>query len=114
MNHLTARTTHYWDAVYSMTDNYQNDRSPSAGWQYDADGRVLLSTEMGYSYDAAGNLISFGDITSGITEQQMDADELRARAEGKEFNEQTWAWETEKLAYVTSSVLGGAAVTEII
>ena len=112
LNHLTVRTTSHWNQNYSSTDSFQNDRR--TGGTYDEDGRELLSPELNYTYDAAGNLISFGDLSTSQTGQRMDGDGRVVWSQRQSFNEQTWQWQTEKTAYyVNSSVLGGAPVTEV-
>jgi YD repeat-containing protein len=114
MNHLTGRTTSYWDENHTLADEYVNDRNTYPLWSYDADGRVMVSPDVSYVYDAMGSAISFGDFSEVKTDQKFDGDGRRVRSEQWQFNEGTWAWESQRVTYyVSSSVLGGSVVTEL-
>jgi YD repeat-containing protein len=69
MGHLIMREIRQWDRYDTTgTETYTNNRR--AGWQYDADGR-LLSGNGYYYYDAAGQIYSFGDGDPYKTDQQL-------------------------------------------
>ena len=55
MNHLTARTTHYWDQESSSVSAYVNDRNTDVlDRGVGAAGNMLRSSDTTYNYDAAG------------------------------------------------------------
>jgi hypothetical protein len=57
-------------------ESYRDNRR--TGWTYDADGR-LLSGSNDFTYDAAGQITSFGFADPEITDQQFDGDRRRAK-----------------------------------
>ncbi|MDT4956163.1 MAG: hypothetical protein QOJ02_4301 [Acidobacteriota bacterium] len=105
-------TTSYWDEYHTLSDQYVNDRNTNPSWSYDADGRVLWGDETGYLYDASGNVTSFGDFAEVKTNQVFDGEGRRVRSEEWKFNESVWQSQSVTY-YLTSSVLGGAVVTEL-
>jgi YD repeat-containing protein len=109
MNHLTNRTTLYWDHDYSSSDSYVNDRG--VGWSYDASGRILGNPYASYLYDAAGQMISVGVDNS--TTQSFDGDGQRVKTVEETFNEYTWQYQYETKYYIRSSMLGGRVITEM-
>lgn len=113
MNHLTMLERHNWDRLDgSGPDTVVNNRVE--GWTYDADGRALIASTGYYVYDAAGRVLSFGDDAPYKTEQEFTGEGRRAKTVERRFDDQTNQWVTEKITYyVTSSVLGGALVTEL-
>src|SRR6185437_13204961 len=79
MGHLKLRQIRQWDRSYSTgIDTYVNNRRQ--GWQYDADGRLLSSSSSTYTYDAAGQITSFGDSDPYKTDQQLDGDGRRIKS----------------------------------
>ena len=114
LSHLTGRTTRHWDEYRSLADQYANDRNTHPLWSYDADGRVLNNPNVAYVYDASGSAIAFGDFGEFKTDQKFDGDGKRVRSEEWKFDESSWSWQSERVTYyLTSSVLGGAVVTEL-
>jgi YD repeat-containing protein len=113
MNHLTTLARQHWDRIDgSGPDTVVNNRIQ--GWTYDSDGRVIAGSNGSYSYDAAGRVLSFGDAEPYQTDQQFTGDGRRAKTVERRFDDQTDQWVTQKITYyVTSSVLGGALVTEL-
>jgi YD repeat-containing protein len=104
-DHLTSRTGHYWyrESGETYTATYKNNRNETAGWLYDADGRltqskVFTSTSgttpvtQNFTYDAAGQRTDAG---------KYDGDGRRVQAsDGKRYD-------------LRSSALGGNSITEI-
>ncbi len=98
--HCMAPQTNYSSA------NYANNHNTATGWNYDADGRLLGSTDGGanftYGFDAAGQLISSTEPGRNIS-QSLDGDGLRAK----------WVENGVTTYYVRSSALGGQTIVEL-
>jgi YD repeat-containing protein len=106
IGHLTLREVRQWDRFDTTgTETYTNNRR--TGWQYDADGRLLSGSSGMYTYDAAGQVASFGDDDPYRTDQQLDGDGRRVKTTLRSFDPNTSQWTTEKVTYyIHSSVLG--------
>jgi YD repeat-containing protein len=98
--HCMAPQTNY------SSSNYTNNRNTATGWNYDADGRLLASSEGGanftYAFDAAGQLISNTEPGRTIS-QGLDGDGLRAK----------WVENGSITYYVRSSALAGQTIVEL-
>ena len=84
--HLTSRDVLQWDRHDLTLDSYVNNRR--VGWTYDADGRVVAGSNI-FTYDAAGQLISFGFADPHQTDQQFDGDGQRAKTVLKTYDTST-------------------------
>lgn len=111
MGHLTLRELRHWDR-YDTTGNetYINNRRQY--WQYDADGR-LLSGSSQYTYDAAGQVSTFGDGDPYETDQQLDGDGRRIKSVQRRYDLQTNQWVTEKITYYIHSSVIGEPISEV-
>jgi hypothetical protein len=111
MGHLTLRELRHWDR-YDTTGNetYANNRR--VGWQYDPDGR-LLSGNSQYTYDAAGQISTFGDADSYETDQQLDGDGQRIKSVQRRYDSELHQWVTEEMTYYIRSSVIGQAVSEV-
>jgi YD repeat-containing protein len=90
----------------SSSSTYSNNRNTASGWNYDADGRLLASSDSGvnlnYTFDAVGQLISSTGPGRTIG-QGVDGDGLRAR----------WVENSVTTYYVRSTLLGGQTIIEL-
>jgi YD repeat-containing protein len=112
LGHISGRTIRHWDRYESSADSYVNNRR--VGWSYDADGRLTSGSTGYYSYDAAGQVHSFGDWNPYKTDQQSDGGGRRAKTVLQSFDSETSQWTTEKITYyVTSTVLQGELISEV-
>ena len=120
-DNLTARTNLSWGVDYfngrsfDFTRTYQNDRVTNAGWQYDADGRLLAGDDNTATYNAAGQIAIY-ETSDGETsaERKYDGDGREAK---RIQSNVTWdgsvsATETKNKYYIRSTVLGGATLSE--
>ena len=101
--HLTTQNTNHWTAFYSAGGSYTNNRR--TGWFYDLDGRITMSSDLNYTYDAAGQMATAYADTS--TTQSFDGDGQRIKT--VEVDGST----TTTMYYVHSTVLGGKVLTEL-
>jgi YD repeat-containing protein len=110
LGHLTVRELRHWDR-YDATavGTYVNNRRQ--GWLYDADGR-LLSGSSDYTYDAAGQIATFGDYEFK-TDQQFDGDGRSIKSLQRHLDENTPNWITDKITYYINSSVIGQVVSEI-
>jgi YD repeat-containing protein len=119
LDHLTSRSGKIWSTPHDADTGsgvYTNNRN--TGWQYDADGRLKLSSLSTYGYDAAGRMTdtATSNADSETTQAQaFDGDGTRTKlyteriiynADGSITNE------AETQYFVTSSVLH-QVVTEL-
>ena len=114
MNHLTFLDRRNWDrGDGSGPDTFVNNRVVQ-GWAYDADGRATGTPAGAYVYDAAGRVVLFGDSVPYQSDQAFTGDGLKAKTVARRFDDDLNDWVTEKVTYyLTSSVLGGALVSEV-
>jgi YD repeat-containing protein len=111
MGHLTLRELRHWDRYdTTSTQTYINNRRQ--GWQYDADGR-LLSGDTFYSYNAAGQISSFGAGDPYATDQQLDGDGQRIKSVQRRYDLSTNQWTTEKVTYYIHSSVVGKLISEV-
>jgi YD repeat-containing protein len=107
----------YWSGPFDQGYSYDvwgnlNGRtwrtfgSYASGWQYDADGRLLQSTDGGttrqYSYDAAGQMLTSTETGRSVT---LGFDGTGRRVKFVENGTTTY--------YIGSSVLGGQTISEV-
>jgi YD repeat-containing protein len=113
LGHLTTLDRLHWDRADGFgPQTFVNNRV--SGWIYDADGRLTSGSTGYFTYDAAGRAISFGDNDPYKTDQEFTGDGRRAKTIARRFDDELDAWVIDKITYyVTSSVLGGALVSEL-
>ncbi|MBX3297457.1 MAG: RHS repeat protein [Acidobacteria bacterium] len=129
-----GRSGSYWNTTYTYSYTYVNDRvtaytttgasNPSLVWQYDADGREIVSYTDFFRrgdqvYDAAGNLTKVIDYAltgnTPISEVQRyyDGDGREGKRTSRVFNTSTNTWEERPARYfVVSSVFDGETVSK--
>jgi len=111
-DHLTTRTVRQWNRdVSSGTETFVNNRI--SFWHYDGDGRVTISDVGTYVYDAAGEIVSFGDSAPNMTDQTMDGDGRRVKSVQRHYDEATDQWVTDSTTYYVNSSVLGNLLTEI-
>lgn len=111
MGHLTLREIRQWDRSDTTgNETYTNNRR--VGWVYDADGR-LLSGSSYYTYDAAGQISSFGDGDPYTTDQQFDGDGKRVKSTQRSLDPNTNQWITDKVTYYIHSSVIGEVISEV-
>lgn len=111
LGHLTLRELRHWDR-WDTTGNETYTNNRRFGWLYDADGR-LLSGRSQYTYDAAGQIASFGDEDPYMTDQQLDGDGRRIKSLQRILDPNTNQWTTEKVTYYIHSSVLGQVVSEV-
>lgn len=129
-----GRSGSYWNTTYTYSYTYVNVRvtaytttgasNPSLVWQYDADGREIVSYTDFFRrgdqvYDAAGNLTKVIDYAltgnTPISEVQRyyDGDGREGKRTSRVFNTSTNTWEERPARYfVVSSVFDGETVSK--
>ncbi len=122
-NNLTARNNLHWgiDTFQNHSNNlsytYQNNRitDPYNTRQYDADGRMLESTNYDdggtYVYDAGGQLTQFTDLDTGNGYYSY-LDGNGQEAKHRKLTDDGTGTVEEIKYYIRSSVLRGAVVSE--
>ncbi|HEY6803887.1 MAG TPA: hypothetical protein VI306_09940 [Pyrinomonadaceae bacterium] len=112
-DHLTSHPITTWDKGVSDTNvPYINNRRNS--WQYDSDGR-LLGGDSQYVYDSVGKISSFGVAGEYMTDQSYDGNGTRIKTVSRSWDDNTQQWVPDDTRYyVTSSVLSGAVVSEVL
>lgn len=104
---MTGRSGKHWSKNFPVFGGtYANNRLD--GWQYDADGRNLISNSVTSTFDAAGRLVQTSSPRRRtnpalVMTQQFDGDGHRTK---KTENSET-------MYLLRSSVLGGAVIDEI-
>jgi YD repeat-containing protein len=112
-DHLRSRDVMNWDhGTSSGNVPYINNRRQ--GWIYDSDGRVS-SGDSHYYYDAAGEISSFGEEEQYMTDQWFDGDGQRLKTFQRSWDDENSQWMTvDDTYYITSSVLHGAVISEVL
>lgn len=124
-NNLVQRNNLHWGVEsrgYNQTNNlsytYQNNRITNAGWTYDADGRVLVSSApdevIESTYDAKGQITRLLAAESDIN-RYTDGNEREAKRKKRKYVEDqngNGSWVEEFTYYLRSSVMGGEVITE--
>lgn len=112
-DNLTTLARLHWDRDDGNGPNtFSNNRMTA--FTYDADGRVTLGSTGYFTYDAAGQVRSFGDNDPYHTDQEFDGYGERLKTTAYRWDDVTDQLVTEKITYyVNSTVLGGAVVTEL-
>ncbi|MBX3292715.1 MAG: VCBS repeat-containing protein [Acidobacteria bacterium] len=128
-NNMTQRNNLHWGTETwqgeSNNLNYTFTNNRIAGFQYDADGRILQSAEperaTDYTYDARGLMTrGLGNTTFGETDIERtysgDGRELKRKKKVYEYNEDPepeLEWKTRPDAYyIRSTVFGGEVISE--
>ena len=111
-SHLTARTSNNWSDFSSMSDSYTNNRRD--GWDYDAEGNLMASIDVTYSYDAAGEIRTVGTFEpQSTTTRSSDGEGRQVKTVEATFNESSQTWTTATTYYLHSTVLSGQVLTEM-
>ncbi|HSS22564.1 MAG TPA: hypothetical protein VLL54_21005 [Pyrinomonadaceae bacterium] len=112
-SHLTNRQSNSWNDSYSMTpDSYSSNRRD--GWNYDAEGNLFASTDLTYSYDAAGEIRTAGTSQpQSTTTRGLDGDGQQVRTVESTYDETSQTWTSVTVYYLHSTVLGGQVLTEV-
>jgi YD repeat-containing protein len=105
-NNMTSRWGKHWSHNIGFSGTYTNNRMD--GWTYDADGRNTVSNTVTSTYDAAGRLIQ----TVGPQRRTNPPLTLISgfNGDGTRIKKVEYG---ESYYSITSTVLGGAEITEI-
>ncbi len=107
---LTNENSNQWIAPFTRTDSYVNNRNTE--WTYDPDGNLQSGHGAQYTYDARASLTNI--VSEGSTALTLDGNGERTKSVVVVFNEASQTNQTTVTYYLRSSVLGGAAVTELL
>jgi hypothetical protein len=110
LGHLTSRDVRQWDRHDVSVDTYVNNRR--TGWTYDADGRQLVGGNA-FTYDAAGQISSFGFGDPYATDQEFDGNGRKSKTVLRSYDESTDQWTTESETYFVHSTVLGSVLTEV-
>jgi len=118
-SNLTSRSGHYaLNSDQSDSATYTNNRRVQTGWSYDADGRILTSTDnsdvagssaRSWSYDAAGEEISVAQTAAGVTA----TDTMTYDGDGQLIYESVANQSTATTAYLIHSTVLESVLTKL-
>ncbi|MCA1639359.1 MAG: hypothetical protein LC768_13670, partial [Acidobacteria bacterium] len=125
-NNMTLRTNLHWGVenwytqINNLSYTYQNNRITNAGWTYDADGRVLVSSTpddyVESTYDAKGQLTRMLKPNETDIYRYYEGGGREAKRKKLTYVEDQYgntAWEEEITYYIRSSVFGGETISEV-